>query len=269
MSYCKTLSSLIGVSLMAAAIQAPAHAQMNTAEAGSGAATTHLDTVDFSAGELETTDYEGLDLTFEEEATLIEVPDAAQPSSYEATSYTETVPVAEATSENFSQPATTTAADLTFPSTDDESVELAQRRRRTRGRAGSSNFVGIGADFGFADDVSFAVISRIGITRQLAVRPSVLIGDDFAVLVPVTYEFDGLSADASGGFRIVPYAGVGASFSDGDDDSDINLLLSAGADVPISSRFTLNAQANLGVFDDSDFGVTVGVGYNLGNILGR
>lgn len=257
MSYCKTLSSLIGVSLMAAAVQVPVHAQVNTDVVDPSATVTALDTVDFPADELEATQYEGVDLTFEEDATLIEVPSAEQLSSEV------TYPTESAISEELAQ--TPTAADLTFPATDGESLEIAQSRRRTRGSLGSSNFVGIGADFGFADDISFAVISRIGITQQLAVRPSVLIGDDFAVLVPVTYDFNGLSADASGGFRVVPYAGVGASFSDGDDDSDLNLLLSAGADVPLSSRFTLNAQANLSVFDDSDFGVTVGVGYNLGN----
>ena len=83
------------------------------------------------------------------------------------------------------------------------------------------------------------------------------------MLVPVTYEFNQLAANA-GGFQLRPYAGVGASDSDGDDDSDINLLLSAGVDVPISQQFTLNGQANLGVLNDTDFGATVGVGYNFG-----
>ncbi|MEO0648967.1 MAG: hypothetical protein AAFZ17_22905, partial [Cyanobacteria bacterium J06650_10] len=56
---------------------------------------------------------------------------------------------------------------------------------------------------------------------------------------------------------------------DGDDDSDINLLLSAGVDIPISRRFTLNSQVNWGVLEESQFGITVGVGYNLGNLIGR
>lgn len=152
----------------------------------------------------------------------------------------------------------------------DESSEIAQARRRTRNRAVRRNtdFVGIGADFGYADSVSFAVISKLSLADQIALRPSVLIGDDFAVLVPVTYEFSRFSTDVSG-FQIRPYAGVGASYVDSDDNSDINLLLSAGADAPISRNLTLNAQANLGVFNDTDFGVTVGVGYNFGSLIGR
>ena len=41
----------------------------------------------------------------------------------------------------------------------------------------------------------------------------------------------------------------------------------AGADVPLGQRFTLNAQANLGVLNDTDFGVTIGVGYNFGRLF--
>ncbi|MEO1792387.1 MAG: hypothetical protein AAFR25_09215 [Cyanobacteria bacterium J06629_19] len=166
-----------------------------------------------------------------------------------------------------SQPVTE-ASELAYPAIE-EPEELAQvRRRRTRGGAASgANFIGIGADFGYADDVSFAAISKFSFTERWAVRPTVLLGDDFSVLVPVTYDFSRFNTEV-GSFNIRPYAGVGASFSDSDDDdSDLNLLLSAGVDVPISQRFTLNGQVNWGVLDDSQFGATVGIGYNLGNIF--
>ena len=45
----------------------------------------------------------------------------------------------------------TDAASLNFDASE-ASIDLAQARRRTRGRVGSSNFVGIGADFGYAED---------------------------------------------------------------------------------------------------------------------
>lgn len=155
-------------------------------------------------------------------------------------------------------------AELTYPTAEDP-AEIAQARRRTRGTvSGSSDFIGIGADFGTAGDVSFAVISKLSLSDQIAVRPSVLVGDDFAVLVPVTYEFSRFTANVES-FRILPYAGIGASYVDGD-DSDFGLLLSAGVDVPIAQQFTANAQANYaGLFSDNEnFGVTIGVGYNFG-----
>ncbi|MGB7087764.1 MAG: hypothetical protein WBD47_19560 [Phormidesmis sp.] len=159
------------------------------------------------------------------------------------------------------------ADTLVYPVED--KTELAQARRRTRNTVGGSDFLGIGADFGYASDVSFALISKLSLNDQVAVRPSVLIGDDFSILLPVTYEFTQYSTNV-GGFRLLPYVGAGASYSDTSDDgdnSDFNVLLVAGADAPISRRFTLNAQANLGVLNDTDFGVTVGVGYNFGRLI--
>jgi opacity protein-like surface antigen len=168
------------------------------------------------------------------------------------------------------QTQTTQAADqLAYPAPA-ESTEIAQARRRTRNTVSGRgpDFLGIGGDFGTADDVSFAVISKLSLSDQVAVRPSVLVGNDFAVLVPVTYEFSGYSANVEG-FQLRPYAGVGASYIDSDSDSNVGLLLSAGVDVPLSRQFTVNAQANYaGIFnDDSNFGVTVGIGYNFGNLL--
>lgn len=154
--------------------------------------------------------------------------------------------------------------ELAYPAT--EETEVAQvRRRRTRRTAPSPNFIGIGGDIGTTDDLSFAVISKFSFGRQLGIRPSVLIGEDFAVLAPVTYEFSQFNSDVQG-FQVRPYAGAGASYVESDDEDEFGLLLTGGIDVPVSRRFTVNAQANYaGVFTDSEnFGVTVGVGYNFG-----
>lgn len=160
-------------------------------------------------------------------------------------------------------PTDTGAAALTSPETG-EPLEVAQFRPSPR-RAVNSSFVGIGGDIGYADDLSFAVISKIAFANRIAVRPSVLIGDDVSVLVPVTYDFIQYAPEAAG-FRIIPYGGVGAAYSS-DGDSDINLLLSAGVDVPVTRQITVNAQANLGLFNDTDFGVTVGAAYNIGDFF--
>lgn len=150
---------------------------------------------------------------------------------------------------------------------DDEAVELAQLRRRRRTRAAQQlNYVGVGADFGTVDDTSFAVISKLSLTDNISVRPAALIGDDFSVLVPVTYDFTQLSAGTEN-LQIRPYVGAGGSYiSSDDDDEELGLLVSAGIDVPVSRRFVVNAQANYaGVFsDEENFGLTVGIGYSIG-----
>lgn len=161
------------------------------------------------------------------------------------------------------------SVELTYPTAEEE-TELAQSRRRSRRTARSAPaFLGIGGDIGTADDLSFAIISKLAFSQQFAIRPSVIFNEDLAVLVPVTYEFSQYNTEA-GQFQVRPYAGVGASYLDEDDSSEIGLLLAGGVDVPLSQRFTLNAQANYaGVFSDTEnFGVTVGVGYNFGG-LGR
>lgn len=158
------------------------------------------------------------------------------------------------------------AAELAYPTA--EETEIAQRRRRTRRSARSAPaFLGIGADIGTTDDLSFAVISKLALGQQLAIRPSVVFSDDLAVLVPITYEFSRFNTEA-GRFQVRPYAGAGASYIDEDDSSEIGLLLTGGVDIPLSQRFTANAQANYaGIFSDSEnFGVTLGVGYNFGGL---
>ncbi|MGD1898659.1 MAG: hypothetical protein ACFB16_17100 [Phormidesmis sp.] len=178
---------------------------------------------------------------------------------------------AAVTSQPNEQPATE-AAELALPAEDP--VELAQARRRTRGTVLGGSYIGLGADFGYTGDTSFVAISKFAFTNTWSIRPAVLFGNDFGVLLPVTYDFS-LPGSELGGFPVRPYVGAGASYVDSDDDdddgddddSDINLLLVAGVDVPISRRFALNGQINWGVLDDSDFGATVGVGYNLGNLF--
>ena len=158
------------------------------------------------------------------------------------------------------------------PSSD--TVEVAQSRRRGASTAssGGSNFIGLGASFGYVDDISGVVISKISIDNQWSVRPSVSIGDNIAVLVPITYEFNTLDTNV-GGARVSPYAGLGASWANENNNegnegkSDLHLLVAAGVDVPLSDRFVLNAQANLGLFNDTEFGGTIGVGYSFDNIF--
>ncbi len=155
---------------------------------------------------------------------------------------------------------------LAFPA-DGAAVDIAQARRRTSGNASSPNFIGVGADFGTGSDTSLAVISKFALSDNVSVRPSVLIGNRFAALLPVTYDFSRYSTEV-GSFQILPYAGAGVSYVDRNAGSNFGGLITAGVDVPLSRQFTGNVQANYaGIFsNDSNFGVTVGVGYSFGGL---
>lgn len=139
--------------------------------------------------------------------------------------------------------------------------------RRTRG---GSSYVGIAGNIGLGGgesalgDSNFAVISKIGLSNALSVRPAAIIGDNTTFLLPVTYDFslNQLADPFSEPLPIAPYVGAGAAIKTGD-DTEVGFLLSGGVDVPISSRFTATAAVNAGFFDDVQVGLTVGVGYNF------
>jgi hypothetical protein len=139
-------------------------------------------------------------------------------------------------------------------------------------RSGPS-YIGIGGNLGFGGDSalgdgSFAIISKIGLTNNLSVRPTVLFQDDLAFLVPVTFDFVSQNAvEVTEDFVITaaPYLGAGVIISTGDDDN-IGFLISGGVDVPLTRNFTATAGLNVGFVDGAEVGLLVGVGYTFPNI---
>ncbi len=133
---------------------------------------------------------------------------------------------------------------------------------------GGDSYIGIAGNLGLGGDSalgdsSFMVISKIGLTTRIAVRPSVAIESDPVILVPVTFDFSIRPVDAfTERLPIAPYLGGGVAISTGD-DSDIGPLVTAGVDVPITSRFTATAAVNAAFLEDVDVGVMLGIGYNF------
>ncbi|MEH2081734.1 MAG: hypothetical protein V7K89_17525 [Nostoc sp.] len=137
---------------------------------------------------------------------------------------------------------------------------------------GGSSYLGIAANIGLSGgdtslgDGNFAVVSKIGLTNSISVRPSAIFGDNTTILLPITYDFTFKPADAfSEPLAIAPYVGVGAAYKTGD-DSQFAFLASAGIDVPLTSQFTATAAINAGFFDETDVGLLLGVGYNFSGL---
>ncbi|WP_414561692.1 MULTISPECIES: fasciclin domain-containing protein [unclassified Anabaena] len=134
---------------------------------------------------------------------------------------------------------------------------------------GGSSYVGVAGNIGIAGDrtlseSNFAVISKVGLTNTISVRPSVIFGDDTMFLVPVTLDFSPRATDALGGqqFAISPYVGAGVAIETGD-GSDVGLLLTGGVDVPLGDRFTVTGGVNAAFLDSTDVGLLLGIGYNF------
>ncbi|MBD2309883.1 S-layer homology domain-containing protein [Chroococcidiopsis sp. FACHB-1243] len=157
-------------------------------------------------------------------------------------------------------PEETAPTDTTAPTPD------VQPGRATRG---VSSYLGVAANFGLTGDsalgdgTNVAVFSKIGLLNYLSVRPTVVIIDDPAILIPITYDFNLQRAEAlDETFSIVPYLGGGIGIKTGE-DSSVGFLLTGGLDVPLGSQFTANAAVNALFGDDTDVGISVGVGYNF------
>lgn len=140
-----------------------------------------------------------------------------------------------------------------------------------RATRGGSSYVGVGGNIGLAGGGSalgsgnFTVLSKIGLSRSLSVRPTAMIGDNTTILIPVTYDFsfNQLGGDPfSQSIPIAPYVGAGAAINTGN-GGDFGFLVTGGVDVPVSTRFTATAAVNAAFFGDPSVGVLVGVGYNF------
>lgn len=134
---------------------------------------------------------------------------------------------------------------------------------------GGSSYIGVAGNVGLSggtsglSDGNFTVISKIGITKTLSIRPAVILSSDTTILAPVTYDYSFKLADPfSEPFTIAPYVGLGAAIKTGR-KSETTLLVTGGVDVPLNNRFTATAAINAGFFKKTDVGFLVGVGYNF------
>ncbi|MEH2458611.1 hypothetical protein [Nostoc sp.] len=163
------------------------------------------------------------------------------------------------TSQTTSQPSPTKVAQ--------SDIDLGRTTR------GGSSYIGIAANIGLSGDGgtslgdgNFAVVSKIGLTNSISVRPSAVFGHNTTILLPITYDFSFKSADAfSEPLAIAPYIGVGGAYKTGD-DSQFAFLVSGGIDVPLTPQFTATAAINAGFFDQTDVGLLLGVGYNFSGL---
>ncbi|NJL66847.1 MAG: hypothetical protein HC894_08695 [Microcoleus sp. SM1_3_4] len=153
-------------------------------------------------------------------------------------------------------------------------TEVAQDNVRIgRSTRSGPSYIGIGGNLGFGGDSalgdsSFAVISKIGLTTNFSVRPTVLFRDELTILVPVTYDFVSRDAvEVTDDFVITaaPYLGAGVAVSTGD-NGNLGFLISGGVDVPLSSNFTATAGLNVGFLDGAEVGLLLGVGYTFPQI---
>lgn len=178
----------------------------------------------------------------------------------------------------FTIPNAPAVAISTTPATSQPSVTPAVQPNQVaqadidvgRSTRGGSSYLGAGVNIGLnggssaLGDGNFAILSKVGLTRTFSVRPSVLLGDNATILLPLTYDFSfqQVGDPFSEPLPIAPYLGAGAAIRTGD-DTEAAFLVTGGVDVPLNRQFTATAAVNAGFFNRTDVGLLLGVGYNF------
>ncbi len=164
----------------------------------------------------------------------------------------------------------TTTPNQTTPRTTTPNTTPSGSSGILPGRATRSgpSYIGIGGNIGLGTgntavgEGSFAVFSKLGLSRSFSVRPTILVSDNPTLLIPLTYDLPPIGVPGGAGFSVAPYLGVGAAISFSDDTS-ADFLATGGIDVPLSPQFTATAAVNVTAFDDTAVGLLIGLGYNF------
>lgn len=84
---------------------------------------------------------------------------------------------------------------------------------------------------------------------------------DLDVRIPVTVDVTRINRDLGElNGKIKPYAGGGVAIDSG---GDADLMLTGGMDIQLTRKLTATAGANVLFLGDTEFDLTVGLGYNL------
>jgi len=128
------------------------------------------------------------------------------------------------------------------------------------------SYIGVGATIGLSDsdetglgEGGFSIISRVGFTENLGLHNVAIFSDEFTSNFALTIRLP-VKSDQSGRTLVDPFIGPGITIQDG----EIEALVSAGADVPLTPDIAATARLNIGFTnDDTEIGIILGLGYNF------
>ena len=130
------------------------------------------------------------------------------------------------------------------------------------------NYIGLGTVIGGDSDfIDAAIISKVkllnlGRSKTLSIRPSAVFSNgDLDLRIPATIDITKVDRDLGElNGKIKPYAGGGIAIDSG---GDTDLMLTGGMDVKLTSKLTATTAANVLFLGDTEFDLTVGLGYNF------
>jgi hypothetical protein len=128
------------------------------------------------------------------------------------------------------------------------------------------SYLGVGINFGAGGDsglgdIAGAVYGKLTLAPEFSFRPAIFFSSDVSFLLPVTYDFNVIRLTDY--IRLAPYAGLGATFSTGQ-NNNASLLLTAGVDIPITDQFAATLGVNIAPVDGFSIGFLLGGAYTFG-----
>ncbi|MGB3573446.1 MAG: hypothetical protein WA783_10150 [Phormidesmis sp.] len=140
-----------------------------------------------------------------------------------------------------------------------EVVAQTSQARRVGAPIKGGNYIGFAGS-----DAGAVVNGKYALSNRFSVRPEVFTGAigedsdlDVAVLAPITYDFNG-----GGDRRFQPFVGAGAGVTTGD-ETEVQVVATAGADYQLGSRYALNGSVNYLPLDDQRVDFVAGLGYRF------
>ncbi|MBW4510434.1 MAG: hypothetical protein KME64_28545 [Scytonematopsis contorta HA4267-MV1] len=157
---------------------------------------------------------------------------------------------------DYSQPSST-------PTSNPPSTEKAKPRSL-------GNYIGVGGTIGVSGSGEglshggLTIINKRDLNDFLSVRGTTVFGgdqNDSTLALTVNFPV----RTSSGQIQLVPFLGGGMLVRSQSNFENINIrgLLTAGIDVPLSRRFTATTMVNVGLFQNTEVGVQLGLGYNF------
>jgi hypothetical protein len=136
-----------------------------------------------------------------------------------------------------------------------------RRLRRYVGISGTIGVSGVGEGLSHG---GITIFQKNDLSDSLSIRGSNIFGGDkndstFALTVNFPVK------TSSGQVKFVPFIGGGMLVRAKSNFEDINVrgLVTGGIDIPLSRRFTATTAVNVGLFQQTEVGVQLGIGYNF------
>lgn len=188
--------------------------------------------------------------TTQNSASLLQQPQAVQPR--------DNATLAQASTEEQFPPAEEVVPD------DPDEIDPGRPTRS------GTSYIGVGANFGVGGDTSLGdsglyLYSKVGLTRYFSIRPAVNTDfeEDATFLFPLTFDLAPIAIGDTG-VRVAPYFGGGPAVTT---TGDFGPVISGGIDLPLTERLTVTSGVNIGILDEADVGVFLGVGYTFPSLF--